>query len=213
MCALGTVCIINANIGAAPWDVLHQGISYKSGITIGKANIIMGAIIVLIDTLLGEKIGWGTVLNMIFIGTFIDIISFSNIIQIQSSFIPGIIMLIVGMAFISLGTVLYMQCGLGSGPRDGMMVALNKITKKPILVVRGALESGALIVGIALGGNAGIGTFISALTLGYIMQFIFKICKFDSAKVKHRFIEDDIRYIKSKLNKENEIKENIAESN
>lgn len=213
MCSYGTICVINSNLGAAPWDVFHQGISYRTGITIGSASIIMGVFIVIIDALLGEKIGIGTLLNMIFVGVFMDLISFYNMAPLPNNPITGIITLIIGMVLLSLGTVLYMKCGLGSGPRDGMMVALQKKTQKPVKLIRGCIELGALIVGIILGGKAGIGTIITALTLGYIMQIVFRICKFDSSSVKHRSVEDNILCFKDFLNNKKDIIEETIDNN
>lgn len=212
MCAYGTICVINSGLGAAPWDVFHQGVSYRTGVTIGMASIIVGLLIVIIDTLLGEKIGIATVLNMVFIGIFMDIIAFNNMAPLPKNQVTGLITLVVGMIFLSLGTVFYMGCGLGSGPRDGLMVALQKKTKKPVKLIRGCIELGALVIGIILGGKAGIGTIIAALGLGYIMQIVFKICKFDSSKINHKSVEDNIIGIKKYLNRENDMTEEIIEN-
>lgn len=212
MCAYGIMCVINSRLGAAPWDVFHQGVSYKTGITIGTASIIVGLLIVTINALLGEKIGIATVLNMIFIGIFMDIIAFNNMAPLPNNKVIGFIILIVGMIFLSLGTVFYMGCGLGSGPRDGLMVALQKRTKKPVKLIRGCIELGALVIGIILGGKTGIGTIIAALSFGYIMQIVFKICKFESSKINHKSIEDNIIGIRKYLNKENDMIEEITEN-
>ncbi|WP_042277799.1 YczE/YyaS/YitT family protein [Faecalimicrobium dakarense] len=212
MCSYGTICVINSSLGAAPWDVFHQGVSYRTGITIGTASIIVGLLIVIIDALLGEKIGIATVLNMIFIGIFMDIIAFNNMVPLPNNKVTGFVTLIIGMIFLSLGTVFYMGCGLGSGPRDGLMVALQKKTKKPVKLIRGCIELGALLVGIILGGKTGIGTIIAALSLGYIMQIVFKICKFDSSKINHKSIEDNVIGIRKHLNRENDMIEEVIEN-
>lgn len=212
ICALGIVLMINASLGLSPWDALHQGLSKNIGITMGTASVTVGAIVVMLDATLGENIGWGTVLNMIFIGVFIDIISFSNLIPMSNSFVPGVLMLILGMVFMAVGTVFYMGCGLGSGPRDGLMVAIQKRIDKPVKLIRGIIEIGALIVGYILGGSIGIGTVISAIGFGYIIQMVFKIFKFDSSRIKHRFIVDDIRCIKDYFeNKKKDDVEDIRE--
>ncbi|MGO0862672.1 hypothetical protein ACTPEN_23900, partial [Clostridioides difficile] len=85
---------------------------------------------------------------------------------------------------------------LGSGPRDGLMVALQKKTGKSLNLIRGTIEVGALIVGFFLGGKVGIGTIISAFGLGYLTQILFNLFKLDCSKIKHRFIIDDIKFIK-----------------
>lgn len=218
ICSLGIILMINASLGLSPWDVLHQGLSKKMGITMGTASVCVGAMVVILDAVLGENIGWGTVLNMAFIGIFMDLITFSNLIPVSNSFLSGVIMLILGMICMAYGTVLYMGCGLGSGPRDGLMVAIQKRTKKPVKLIRGTIEIVALIVGYMLGGSVGIGTVITAFGLGYIIQTVFKVCNFDGSKIIHRFIADDIRCIKNYFDDENknsieDISENISNSN
>lgn len=200
-CAMGIAFMVNANLGLSPWNVLHQGIANKIGITIGTATIAVGFILVIIDVILGEKIGWGTILNMIFIGMFLDIILFSGLIPVSNNLWVGIVMLIIGMTLMGFGMVLYLGSELGSGPRDGMMIAFQKITKKPIKIVRGTMEISALMLGYLLGGPVGIGTLITAFCLGHFIQLVFKICNFKSDNIKHRFIYQDIEYAKSYLSK------------
>lgn len=189
-CALGIVFMLNSNLGAGPWDVFHQGLSNNTFLTIGQASIIVGFIVVGTTTLLKLKIGVGTVLNMIFIGLFTDLILFTKLIPVCNGILSGIIMIIFGIVLMSLGTYLYIGCELGCGPRDGLMVALTKITKKPVSTIRGSIEIGALIAGYLLGGHVGIGTFIIAFGLGYCMKFIFKIFNLDVNSLNHRSIKD-----------------------
>lgn len=192
ICSSGAVFMINANLGMSPWDVLHHGISKIAGITIGNASIMVGVLFVVLGVILGEKLGLGTVLNMIFIGKFMDLIMFNNLIPKGNSFLQGIGMLVIGMLLMGFGCVLYIGSGLGCGPRDGIMMALSKRTNKPIKVVRTCLEIGALICGYLLGGYAGIGTIITAIGLGYSIQFVFKICNFEGNKIQHQSISDNI---------------------
>ena len=202
VCAVGMVMTMNANIGFAPWDVLHQGIGNVTGLTIGKANIILGLIIVTIDILLGENIGWGTVFNMIFIGTFIDIIMLNSLIPKFDSFIPSLLMLLLGVLTLGYGVFIYIGAGFGAGPRDALMVALTKRTGKSVRLVKNTVEILALTIGYFLGGSVGIGTVILAISGGYFFQFAFKTMNFNVAEVKHRLIIDDIKYIKDKLSKQ-----------
>ncbi|WP_270648168.1 YczE/YyaS/YitT family protein [Paeniclostridium hominis] len=196
-CALGIVLMINANLGLSPWDVLHEGISKSIGITMGQASILISAIVIILDIFLGEKLGLGTILNVITIGWFMDILMLNNIIPVANTFSLGILMTFLGMILMSVGCYLYIGSGLGSGARDGMMVALQKRTGKPISVVRGGLEVGVLITGFLLGGTVGVGTIISSIGLGYCIQLVFKILKFDVSNVDHIYIMDSIKYIKS----------------
>lgn len=196
VCAIGMVMTINANLGVAPWDVLHQGIGNITGLTIGKASIILGLIIVIIDAVFGQNIGWGTLFNMVFIGIFVDVIMINNLIPTFSSFIPSLIMMLLGMLVLGYGIFIYIGTGLGAGPRDGLMVVLTRKTKKSVRFVKNSLEILAIIIGYFLGGSVGIGTAIMSIAGGYFFQFAFNTVKFDISDVKHRFIIDDIKYLK-----------------
>lgn len=199
ICAVGLVMTINANLGLSPWDVFHQGISKVANITMGKANIIVGMTVLILDIILGIRIGWGTISNMLFIGTFIDFLMLNHLIPVFKGFVPSIVMMLVGMLLLGIGSYLYIGAGLGAGPRDGLMVALTKKTNKSVRFVRNSIESIVLFMGYMLGGYVGFGTLIMALTIGYFIQFTFKIFKFDVKKVEHRYIDDDIRFIMERL--------------
>ncbi|MFR1850317.1 MULTISPECIES: hypothetical protein [Clostridia] len=205
---LGIVVMLNAKIGVSPWDVLHQGLSFKSGITMGQASIMVGLVIVILDAALGEGVGWGTVLNMIFIGVFLDIIKSMNIVPVADNLFMGIVMMIIGIIISAIATVLYLGAGLGSGPRDGLMLALNKKFSKPVGAIRMCIELTVLVCGWILGGSVGLGTIISAFGLGYAIQIGFKICKINSKEIKHRIIRDDIDYIKNIIEQRKNLQEN-----
>lgn len=205
---LGIVVMLNAKIGVSPWDVLHQGLSFKSEITMGQASIMVGLVIVILDAALGEGVGWGTVLNMIFIGVFLDIIKSMNIVPVADNLFMGIVMMIIGIIISAIATVLYLGAGLGSGPRDGLMLALNKKFSKPVGAIRMCIELTVLVCGWILGGSVGLGTIISAFGLGYAIQIGFKICKINSKEIKHRIIRDDIDYIKNIIEQRKNLQEN-----
>lgn len=187
-CASSTIFMLNSNLGLSPWDVFHQGLSRITGITIGQANIIIGVLFVIVGMCFGQKLGIGTILNMLLIGQFIDLIMYLNIIPVASNMITGIIMMIIGMLLMGYGCYLYISCGLGCGPRDGVMLVLNKLLKKPIKYIRAGMEILVLILGIILGGTVGLGTIISAVFLGYSIQLVFRLRNFDASKVEHKSI-------------------------
>jgi len=83
--AVGIVLTINANLGLSPWDIFHQGISKHIGITIGQASITIGVLVLILDWILGEKIGLGTVSNMIFVGVFMDILMLNHLLPVFES--------------------------------------------------------------------------------------------------------------------------------
>lgn len=199
--AVGIVMTINANIGLSPWDVFHQGLSKNVHITMGQASISMGLLIVVINSILGERIGWGTISNMLFIGIFMDILMLNNIIPVFENIILKICMMFIGMFVVGTASFLYIGTGFGSGPRDGLMIALTKKTGKSVRFIRNCIEISVLAVGAMLGGTLGIGTPIMAFMIGPTVQFAFKVYKFDVSKIKHRFIDEDVKYIRAILQK------------
>lgn len=199
VCSVGVVLMINAKLGLAPWDVLHEGLAKNLGITMGQSSMLVGLIVIFLNIFLKEYIGWGTVLNMIMIGIFIDILMLNNIIPISTSFTMSILMLLLGMLILSYGCYLYIGASIGSGARDGMMAAIVRKTGKPVKLVRGGLELTALIFGYFLGGTVGIGTIITSLGIGFCVQYVFKICKFNVAAIEHRYIFHDLLELKKIL--------------
>lgn len=197
---LAIVVMIHANIGLSPWDVLHQGISLKLGITMGKVSIGVGIIIILIDAFMGEGIGFATLGNVLLIGTFLDIFEGLNIIPYANNLFAGIIMMIIGIILAAIATVLYLKPALGSGPRDGLMLAINKRSSKAVGTIRTIIELTALTIGWILGGSVGIGTIISGFGLGYAIQIAFKISHIDSRLLIHESIFESIKFLKIKNN-------------
>ena len=193
LCASSTVFMLNSNLGLSPWDVFHQGISNVTGMTIGQANILSGIIVIIICIGLKQRIGIGTLLNIVMIGKFVDIIDESNIIPMANTLLSGIIMMMIGMVVMGYGCYLYIGCELGCGPRDGVMVGLSSKLKKSIKLIRGSIEIFVLIIGFILGGKVGIGTLISAISIGYCIQIVFKINNFDAVNVRHKSIMEYIR--------------------
>lgn len=197
--ALGIVMTINANLGVAPYDVFHQGLSNTFGITMGMASIIVGLFIITLDIILGQSIGWASVMNILLIGFFIDVLMLNNLVPTLSGFLPNIIMILLGILIQGYGCWIYISVGLGAGPRDGLMVVLTRKTGKSVRLVKSFVEVIVTLIGYLLGGSIGIGTLIMALLGGQIFQFTFKTVKFDVSSVETRFISDDIKYLKEKF--------------
>lgn len=182
---LGIIVTMKANIGYAPWEVLHSGLSQTLGISIGLINTSVGALIVFIVFLLGEKIGLGTIFNMFMIGLFMDLILYLDFIPTVNHFLIGVPFLILGLFIISFGTYFYISSAFGAGPRDSLMVAVTRKTGWPVGLCRGMLEVSVVIIGFFLGGMVGIGTVISAFAIGLCVQITFRIMHFDPTKTKH----------------------------
>ncbi|MCL2318504.1 MAG: hypothetical protein FWC45_00335 [Treponema sp.] len=188
--ALGIVITIRANIGYAPWDVLHIGIANTLGLSIGTISISVGLIIIVIVKIMGERLGLGTILNILLIGIFLDIILKINIIPKMNNLFFGSIMLILGLFIISLGSYFYIKSAFGAGPRDSLMVVLARKTKIPVGICRSTIELLATLGGWLLGGMVGIGTVISVIGIGFCIQLTFKILKFDVTAIRHETLSD-----------------------
>ena len=195
--ALGIVITIKANIGYAPWEVFHVGLSVTTGISLGAASIIVGIFIVVFVTVCGETLGFGTFVNIIFIGVFIDLTMALNIIPLAPNIIIGVIALIAGLFLISVGSYFYMKSAFGAGPRDNLMVVLNRKTKLPVGLCRSFVELTVTVAGWFLGGMVGIGTVISVIAIGFCIQITFAVFRFDVTAVKHETLKETFKTIKS----------------
>lgn len=195
--ALGIFLSIQANIGLAPWEAFSMGGSYLTHLSYGNIVVITGFIIIGIDYMLKEKIGFGTILNAILIGAFVDLIQFFNLIPTISNFWLGLLMLLLGQVVICIASYFYIGAALGCGPRDALMVAMGKrMPKVPIGAIRGLIEGTVLLVGWLLGAKVGIGTVISVFGIGLILQFTFKLLRFDVKNIKHESVSDTVKFAK-----------------
>ncbi|NLY43229.1 MAG: hypothetical protein GX066_04525 [Clostridiaceae bacterium] len=194
--ALGIVFTMKANLGFAPWEVFHWGIGKTIGMTIGNVSIIVGLLICILVVIMGEKLGLGTVLNIFVIGVFIDLLLAFNLVPQMSGLVSGIILMIIGLFTISFGSYFYINSGFGAGPRDSLMVAMERKTRLSVGICRGIIEVSVVLIGWMLGGPVGIGTIISAFGIGFCIQIVFSLMKFDATSVKHETIDVTLKNIK-----------------
>lgn len=197
--AVGIVMTINANLGLAPWDVFHQGLSNILNMTLGQAGITAGFVLLIVNLFFQERIGWGTIGNMLFVGLYIDLLMVNHLIPIFESIILSLTMMFLGLFIVGCGSYFYIDAGFGAGPRDGLMILITKRTNKSVRFIRNAIEITVAVIGYLLGGYVGIGTVLIAITTGYFVQFAFKLFKFDIRAVEHRFIDEDIKFLYQKL--------------
>jgi uncharacterized protein len=188
---LGIVLTVNANQGLAPWSVFHQGLSIQFHITMGVATQLAGLVILVFDIILGERIGWGTIGNVIFVGTFIDLINFSHWIPMSKNLAASYGMMLVGLVIMALATYSYLSAQVGAGPRDGFMIAMTKRINVSVGWIRNMIEVVVLIAGYFMGGSVGLGTLVMAILFGRFLQLAFKLFKFDVRQVRHRYIDQD----------------------
>jgi len=187
--ALGIVLTMKANLGYAPWEVFHAGLGRTVGLSIGNVSILAGLAFVLAAFLLGEQLGLGTLLNMVLIGVFMDLLLRLGWVAPMAHWPAGCLLLAAGLAVIALATYFYISSGFGAGPRDSLMVALNRRTGLAIGVCRGSIELTAVLIGWSLGGRVGIGTVLSAFAIGLFIQVTFRLLRFDAAQVRHETLD------------------------
>jgi uncharacterized membrane protein YczE len=164
-------------------------------LSLGITTIIAGTVIVIIVTLLGEELGLGTICSMIVTGLFIDLIFLIKIIPIANDLLIGIVMLIAGLFIIAIGSYFYIKSAFGVGPRDNLMVVLARKTKLPVGLCRSIIELLVTVIGWLLGGMVGIGTVISVIAVGFCIQIVFKIFKFDVTAIEHETLKDSFKNI------------------
>lgn len=192
--SFGIYMTINAEIGLAPWDVFAMGLSYKTDMTYGRALIVVSIGVIIVDVLLREKIGFGTLFDGTLVGIFVDMFVAMDLLGNPNSLIVSVISLLLGVFIIALGQCFYMSSAQGCGPRDTLLVALGKRMKKlPIGVVNTIIFVTVLIIGVLLGGPVGIGTVISTFTLGTFLQIVCKTVNFEPRAVKHKNILEAVR--------------------
>tara|TARA_B100000378_G_scaffold259878_1_gene240192 strand:+ start:163 stop:825 length:663 start_codon:yes stop_codon:yes gene_type:complete len=161
---LGETLLITAGVGVSPWTVLAQGISFKTGYSIGLTTFFVSIGVLCLWIPLRQKPGVGTILNTIIVSIVIDV---------SLPYLPApellvfqILQVIIGVVIVGLGSGFYLIANLGPGSRDGLMTGLQKKTNLPISLIRAILEISAVIVGWYLGGIVGIGTIVFALAIG-----------------------------------------------
>jgi uncharacterized protein len=161
---LGDSLLVQGNTGNAPWTVFAQGLSIKTGWALGLSTAVISVCVLLFWIPLRERPGFGTVANIALIATFIQI--GTEIFPLAQSFALGIAYDLLGIALVGIGSALYITCGLGPGPRDGMMTGLHLRTGIRVGRVRLAIEVTVLAIGWLLGGTVGAGTLLFALLIG-----------------------------------------------
>ena len=185
--SIGVYLTIQANIGLAPWDCLSMGVSAKVGYSYGIVHTVISIIILIIDILLKEKIGYGTILDALLVGNYVDWISYLKLVPVSDNVAISCAMVIIGLLIMGYGQYFYMDAAQGCGPRDSLLIALGKrFPRTPIGVVQTFMVGIALLIGWLLGGPVGIGTIISVFGMGTALQLVCKIMHFEPRDVVHK---------------------------
>ncbi|MAD32550.1 MAG: hypothetical protein CMJ88_02175 [Planctomycetes bacterium] len=165
---VGIAAMVYANLGGPPWDVFHQGVAAKLGLSIGTVIIATGGVLVLAFIPLGEQLGLGTLLNVVLVGVSADVTL--ACLPAGPSMWTRALLCAAGPVIVAAASGLYLSGGLGPGPRDGLMTGIGR-RGFTIWKVRTAIEVGALVIGVLLGGTIGVGTAWFALSIGPLVQF------------------------------------------
>ena len=201
MCGTGAYFTIQAtSIGVGAWETFQTGISLSTGILYGNVSVMVSFAIILIDLLLKGKIGIGTVCNALIVGKTVDFwhLAFNFLAPAQS--LPvGLVYLLLGQLLNAFGSYIYMVPALGCGPRDTLMVILaQRFPKVNIGIVRFCMELCVFIAGVLMGAPYGWGTIFAMGITSFIMQAVFKLCRFRARDVQHENLADTYRRIRGK---------------
>lgn len=170
LCLYGVAAamMVRANLGLDPWNVFHQGLSLRTGMSLGTASILMGVVVMLTWIPLRQKPGIGTLFNIFVIGLSMD--AALAVMPEMTTLPPRLAFMTAGVVLTAVGAAAYIGAGMGTGPRDGLMVGLNQRLGWSIRVSRMLIELSVLAGGWLLGGSVGVGTIVFAVGIGPLIQ-------------------------------------------
>ncbi len=203
--SFGVHLTIYANIGLAPWDCLGMGLAKHTPFNYGISMTLIAITVLVIDIALKEKIGFGTVIDALLTGNFVQAFNYLNKFPENKSILLGIVIMLAGFVFMAVGMWMYMSAEQCCGPRDALLVGLGKrMSKIPIGIVEVILWAVVLLIGYLLGGPVGIGTLISTFGAGVVMQLVYSMIGFEPRKLNHRDVPNVIRSMKYPVREINE---------
>lgn len=162
--------MVRGDLGLAPWDVLHSGAIRHLPITLGQAVVLFSFVVLLLWVPLRERPGLGTLANAVVVGLSAD--ATLAVLERPDQLWARVVFLVAGVLLNGLATALYIGSQLGRGPRDGLMTGLARRTGRSLRLVRTGLEVTVVLVGLALGGVAGLGTVLYAVAIGPLAQLM-----------------------------------------
>ncbi len=179
---IGIALMVHASIGLAPWDVLAQGISKQTGLSFGQSTIAVSVMVLLAWIPLRVKPGIGSILNALLLGVFADF--WLPLLPPLQGYLAQLACFLLGLAVISFATGLYISCGMGKGPRDGLNTGIAQRFRLPFWKARSIVEVLVVLVGFMLGGQVREGTLIFAFLIGYLNQLGLRLFKLVDNKGK-----------------------------
>lgn len=194
--SFGVHLTIYANIGLAPWDCLGMGIANHTPLNYGISMTLIALTVLVIDILLKERIGFGTVIDALLTGNFVQMFNSLNPLPENDNLWLGIGVMLIGFVFMAIGMWMYMSAEQCCGPRDALLVGLGKrLPKIPIGIVEILLWGIVLLAGWLLGGPVGIGTLVSTFGAGLVMQLVYMLIHFEPRGLKHKGIIETARLL------------------
>lgn len=194
--SFGVHLTIFANIGLAPWDCLGMGIANHTPLNYGLSMTLIALVVLGIDLLLRERIGFGTIIDALLTGNFVQMFGDLNPLPENGNVWLGILLMLIGFVFMALGMWIYMSAEQCCGPRDSLLVGLGKrLPGLPIGVVEVLLWAMVLLAGWLLGGPVGIGTLISTFGAGLVMQLVYWLIRFEPRNLHHRSVADTLQVL------------------
>ena len=184
---LSIALLIRANLGTSPWVILEVAFAQITGLTPGTLSILVGLVVLLGALALKERIGWGTLGNILFIGPWEDLFLWL-IPPAHDNLVLQLMMLLSAALLMGMASAIYIGVDAGAGPRDSLMLAVKRISGWSLRRARATIEIFVVLAGWLLGGPLGFGTVIFALVIGPAVQWGFKIFKVEP----HRPVEMEI---------------------
>ena len=166
--------MVRGNLGLAPWDVLHSGVTRYLPITLGQAVILLSFVVLIAWIPLREVPGLGTILNALLVGSAADLTLW--LLDRPDLFAGRVALTVGGVVLCGFAGALYIGAQFGRGPRDGLMTGLSRRTGRSLRLVRTLLEVAVVALGLLLGGVAGLGTVLYALAIGPLTQLMLPAC-------------------------------------
>lgn len=186
---VGGALVVQSGLGNAPWTVLAQGISIQTGMTLGMAFFLTSVFVLLLWFPLKLKPGFGTLSNAIIFA--ITLQTTLSLITPPDRFLIALLAVFVGIILVGAGTAIYVTCGLGGGPRDGLMIGIVQKTSWRVAYIRSGIEGSVLVLGFILGGKVGIGTVLSVFLAGWSISIWFNLLGKYAPSSSQNFIEPE----------------------
>ena len=205
--AYGVGLTVTAELGVSPWDVFSQGVALQLSkmtgrqIMMGTITQITAALVILADIALKEKIGLATIIDTCIFGGALNFFLKHNMLPYPETFAVKFVLMVLGYFVWGLGIYIYMKPALGAGPKDALFVIFAK-RKIPVAVAKNSIEAVVFIIGWAMGGTIGVGTVVAVFAMGYIIEFWFRLFKFDVTAVQNESLFETAKNFRKLLSKQ-----------